>query len=730
MQKITKTLISPLVPILWLVSGTVWFAWHGWQEVHNPSPLATPGYFDWLRYLERLTPTWSLALALALLVFVGGGWLLWQHTRFDRWLLAAAGIALLALAACRPVTNGFSLLMAVVLTAITAAAGRWVMRRLAIAHEQTANTLFFAWIIGCGLLVLSALTLGSLHLLSTWTLGLALALAALVARHDLWWLGQTARTWRPSLPAGSSQRLMLLALAPFAALDLLGALAPVAAFDATWYHVFLPRLYLQVGGLDYFPALYRSLWFSNVEMLNLWGLALAGDQLVQLISLGLTFLLLLGVFVAARQWFGTQIALLAVLLLFTTPVVASYAPLAYVDIPLALFHLATALAWLRWIQTDKAGWLLTAGLAAGLAAGTKLLGWPYLVLFVVLTLGRLLWRPRAGRWSLLATAILVAALPSVPWLWRAWALGGDPIFPFGFSWFTEATWNQCADLLHKAHFAYVGVGKVRSLAAVGVILYLVALYGSGIWLSLVWPITLLPLLRAGFGDKRRVLIRLMIAGMLVTLMQAFLFPMPRFFIFAQALGAIVVAACTWFYLTHGPAWSRKLMTALLAIAMALGLAHAASARPDATRAVLGLESEVEALSRGLPEYDAMAWANRNLPAEARVLNWSLRGSFLSRDQVPVDPAFQGLLDFSQLTDAQRFLTRLHELGITHLLVLPDGRQFFYPQGSEVAAHLDAFLAAVDSHLTLLYAHNGTRVYAIDTEGRVPPIPLPGIALCR
>ena len=338
MQKITKTLISPLVPILWLVSGTVWFAWHGWQEVHNPSPLATPGYFDWLRYLERLTPTWSLALTLALLVLVGGGWLLWQQTRFDRWLLAAAGIALLALAACRPVTNGFSLLMAVVLAAITAAAGRWVMRRLAIAHEQTANTLFFAWIIGCGLLVLSALTLGSLHLLSTWTLGLALALAALVARHDLWWLGQTARTWRPSLPAGSSQRLMLLALAPFAALDLLGALAPVAAFDATWYHVFLPRLYLQVGGLDYFPALYRSLWFSNVEMLNLWGLALAGDQLVQLISLGLTFLLLLGVFVAARQWFGTQIALLAVLLLFTTPVVASYAPLAYVDIPLALFQ--------------------------------------------------------------------------------------------------------------------------------------------------------------------------------------------------------------------------------------------------------------------------------------------------------------------------------------------------------------------------------------------------------
>ena len=33
----------------------------------------------------------------------------------------------------------------------------------------------------------------------------------------------------------------------------------------------------------------------------------------------------------------------------------------------------------------------------------------------------------------------------------------------------------------------------------------------------------------------------------------------------------------------------------------------------------------------------MAWANQHLPINARVLNWSLRGSFLARDQAPVDP---------------------------------------------------------------------------------------------
>lgn len=730
MQKL-RVLTSPVTAFLWLAAGSAWFVWHGWQAVHRPSSSATPGYFDWFRYLDRLTPTWMAALILALLVMLAGGWLLWRSARFDRWLAAATLVGLLALALRRPAVNGLSLLMLVVLAAVTAAAGRGVMRRLGLSTDETAATLFFAWIIGCGLLILTALALGLLHALSVWTLGAALLLGALLSRRDLRWLVQSALAWRPALPAGSSQRLVALALAPFALLDLLGALAPSAAFDATWYHLFIPRLFLQAGSLAYFPAHYRSLWPSNVEMLNLWGLALAGDQLAQLIGLGLTLLLLLGVFVVARAWFGAQVGLLAVLLLFATPDIATYAPSAYVDIPLALFLLAAALAWLRWHTTGAPGWLLIAALSAGLAAGAKLLGWPYLALFGLATLARLRWRTPAGsRGRLLAAVILVAALPSLPWLIRAWILGGDPMIPFGYRWFAETTWNRCADLLHRAHFAYVGVGRVRSVSSLGIALQLVALYASGIWLSLAWPLTLLRLLGGEFGDKRRLVFWLLAAGALLTVVQAVLFPMPRFFVMAQAVGAIVAAACTWPLLTRGRGRARAAMAILLVFVTMLGLAHAASARFDAPRVVLGLESESAALSRGLPEYAAMAWANQHLPINARVLNWSLRGSFLARDQAPVDPAFQGLLDFGALTDAQRFLARLRALGITHLLVLPDGSQFFYPEGNEVAANLDAFLAAVADRLTLLHEENGTRLYALDTQGSAPPIPLPGLEICR
>jgi hypothetical protein len=68
---------------------------------------------------------------------------------------------------------------------------------------------------------------------------------------------------------------------------------------------------------------------------------------------------------------------------------------------------------------------------------------------------------------------------------------------------------------------------VRSAASLGVALQLVALYASGIWLSLAWPLTLLRLLAGEFGDKRRAVFGLLAAGALLTIVQAVLFPMPR-----------------------------------------------------------------------------------------------------------------------------------------------------------------------------------------------------------
>ena len=102
-------------------------------------------------------------------------------------------------------------------------------------------------------------------------------------------------------------------------------------------------------------------------------------------------------------------------------------------------------------RIDARGWLGVGALSVGLAAGSKLLGWPYLILFVASTVVVLWRRPQPGRMRTMALGLLVAAVPSVPWLARAWLLAGDPLFPFAYRWFQEAGWNACTAALHAAH---------------------------------------------------------------------------------------------------------------------------------------------------------------------------------------------------------------------------------------------------------------------------------------
>ncbi len=722
--------IVAVLAVLWFAGGLAWFVWRGWQAVQQPGPYLGPGYLVWLEGVPQLTP-----LRFAVLVLLVGaglvlGWLLWRTNRFDRWLilgLLAAGAGLVLL---RPSATGLALLLLIVLLIVAASIGRWSLRHLHVSTTTQAEALFFSLALGWGWLILSALVLGLLQRLSPPALLLVLLLLLGISWRDglTWW--QMARRWRPHLPGGSTARLLGLAHLPFAGLVLLGALAPATAFDATWYHLYLPRLYLQAGALAYLPAHYRTLWPANVELLNLWGLALGGESLAQLIGLGLVGGLLLGIYVLARRLLGTTPALLATLLYLSAPDVSTYAPSAYVDLPLAFFVLAAAMAWMAWYASGARGWLLTGALAVGLAAGTKLLGWPYLVLFVLLT-AMVLWRrPHAGRGRTFVWLLLLAAVPSVPWLVRAWLLGGDPLFPFAYRWFQEAAWNACTAALHTAHFAYVGVGQVRSVPDLFVVLRLVADYAAGPWLSLGWPLIVLLLLLRYVRGPARVLLALAGIGLGLTIFQAVLFPMPRFFATAQIPGAIVVAAGTVVLVQRAPRWPRRTLLGLLGIALALCLANAAWVRLDAAVVVLGRQSASEMLARGLPEYTALRWASDNLPADSRVLNWSLRGLYLDRDQVPVDPAFQGSLDVSTLRNAASFMDRLRALGITHLLVLPDASQFYYPQGPAVGAYLDAALAALAPQLTLLYEHAGTRVYALDTTHNPAPVPLPEIDVCQ
>ncbi len=85
----------------------------------------------------------------------------------------------------------------------------------------------------------------------------------------------------------------------------------------------------------------------------------------------LALALSLVVFVAAREWFGTEAALIALVLLVFDPNILANSALVTTDIGVSLFFLLGVYAFYRYVTRPTAIRLLLAGIAAGLLLATK-----------------------------------------------------------------------------------------------------------------------------------------------------------------------------------------------------------------------------------------------------------------------------------------------------------------------------------------------------------------------
>lgn len=81
--------------------------------------------------------------------------------------------------------------------------------------------------------------------------------------------------------------------------------------------------------------------------------------------------LALVVFFAAREWFGTGAALVALTLLVFDPNVMAHSALVATDIGVSLFFLASIYAFYRYVSRPTLGRLVAAGVVTGLLAATK-----------------------------------------------------------------------------------------------------------------------------------------------------------------------------------------------------------------------------------------------------------------------------------------------------------------------------------------------------------------------
>ncbi len=329
------------------------------------------------------------------------------------------------------------------------------------------ETAVFGTGIGFGVLGLWVLLLGLVGALNSIAFWVTMAVATALAIWHVYKNGTrmnaddaefsfSPRSPRFNLPSRGITIYLLIVLS----LALIIALLPPTSWDALFYHLKGPKLYLEagriIGGIDIphlsFPALF--------EMLFTLAMGLRGDIAAKLIHFSFIFWLIALVYLISRDWFaakedastsfGAKSGWTAVLILISMPMVLNLGAQAYNDLPLAFYQVAALVALLRWRQAEQSGWLVLSGLLCGLAMGLK---YTSFVAPLVLA-GFVLWHfwqqenqslSRFKNSSLhlrtpalkkavkpLLTLTLSTTLVALPWYLKNWFFTGNPVYPFVF----------------------------------------------------------------------------------------------------------------------------------------------------------------------------------------------------------------------------------------------------------------------------------------------------------
>jgi len=476
---------------------------------------------------------------------------------------------------------------------------------------------------------------------------------------------------RPGAWRGA-RRVLAVLLCVALALMLLEALAPTTAYDALRYHLRLPRLYADQGAWVDVPFDFNSAFPQNVNMLFAVAFAVGAPRAASLTHLILGCLATGAVATLARRRGGEGAGLPAAAIYFTMPVVAFNSAWAYIDQGVVLFTLLAVAAVGRFRGHGETGAAALAGVFAGLALGSKYTAAASLpVLGVAILLAP---RPSAGprRQRALAAAALFAALTlaiASPWWLHNWSLRGNPIYPFASAWFGAPPHDTYRPALHRADLERPEIPAASPRD----------------WLVLPWQFTMapwvrdemigpallasLPLLVLYGGAGGAGLIGLAGAYAVVWIATS---PQARLFLHGLALlGASAGAA--WGRLRVRRGSVARCGSALLCVAIAaavLNLAVAQRALSDPFQVVAGMETEEAYLTRMVEGHAAIAFVNRALPADAKVLfvgeifGYHCRKPYLLGSKFDTPPIVAYI---SAAPDLDAFRRRLAAEGFTHVL---------------------------------------------------------------
>lgn len=233
---------------------------------------------------------------------------------------------------------------------------------------------------------------------------------------------------------GKLERILVTLFLLQAAINIIGTLGPELGFDALWYHLTIPKLYLQQHAVEYIPGglLYYSVMPKLIDMVYVPILAFGNETGAKLVQFLFGVLSSIAIYAISQKYMSRKFSLLAVVIFYANLVVAWESITAYIDLGRTFFEIVALLGFLHWLETKKRKWMLESAIVLGLAISAKLLAFGSLFIFLLLVFVVLIAKKIKWRDGILAIVSYIGCsiLIPLPWFLFAYLHTGNPVYPF------------------------------------------------------------------------------------------------------------------------------------------------------------------------------------------------------------------------------------------------------------------------------------------------------------
>ncbi len=215
--------------------------------------------------------------------------------------------------------------------------------------------------------------------------------------------------------------------------NFIGALAPELSFDALWYHLTIPKLYIMQEKIWYIPGglFYYSVMPKIIDVLYIMPLLFFNEIGAKLIHFLFGIGTCISLYALSRQFVSQKISLLVVLVFLSNLVVSWEMTVAYIDLGRGFFETLSVLGIVVWIKKKQSKYLYISGLMLGAAVASKYLALVSVLISTSLIIFILLKKYRNTKQAVIHLLIYLFCiiLVPLPWLVFAFVYTGNPLYP-------------------------------------------------------------------------------------------------------------------------------------------------------------------------------------------------------------------------------------------------------------------------------------------------------------